>query len=99
MSRSYPIWYDVTACKYKSDKSFGFRNTGEIEISIGSSGSNSHTFLKTSITRRDKVIEGKEYIVFKYFVDEMLIKTAIMESVKGNATNLIEIIYNYNTQK
>ena len=37
MSRSYPIWYDVTACKYKSDKSFGFRNTGEIEISIGSS--------------------------------------------------------------
>ena len=43
--RQYPIWNKVTACIYKSSKSYGVKNTGEVEVRIGTSRSNSHHFV------------------------------------------------------
>ena len=51
MSRSYPIWNNITACCYQSGKSYGVKETGENNICVGSSPSNSHDFLKTIITK------------------------------------------------
>ena len=48
-SKSYPIWNIVTACIYKSAKSYGVRERGEVEVRIGTSGSNSYTFLNLSL--------------------------------------------------
>ena len=45
MSRSYPIWNNITACCYQSGKSYGVKETGENNICVGSSPSNSHDFI------------------------------------------------------
>ena len=52
MSRQYPIYNKVTACIYKSDKSYGVRETGEVEVLVGTSSKNSHHFVKHSTTHR-----------------------------------------------
>jgi len=44
--RQYPIWNIITACIYNSAKSYGVKNTGEVEIRAGTSSKNSHVFLK-----------------------------------------------------
>ena len=36
-ARSYPIWNQVTNCKYQGDKSYGNVDTGEVNTYIGSS--------------------------------------------------------------
>ena len=42
MSRQYPIWNDVDACIYQSNKSFGAKNASVIRQKVGSSRTNSH---------------------------------------------------------
>ena len=54
MSRQYPIWNIITACIYKSGKSYGVKNTCEVEIRVGTSSKNSHTFLKHRVTHREE---------------------------------------------
>ena len=63
--RQYPIWHAITACNYKSSKSYGSLNTAETVVNIGSSRSNSHELVKHVTTRRE---EG-DYIVFRFGVD------------------------------
>lgn len=87
MSRSYPIWLDVTACKYKSDKSFGFKQTGEITIKVGSSASNSHNFLKTVITKRAGKYKNIDVWIFKYSVDDVILKISVFEDNNGKPGN------------
>jgi len=83
MSRSYPIWNNVTACKYKSDKSFGFVETGGIKIKIGSSAKNSHHFLETLITKREGKYKNVPVWIFKYSVDDVVVKISVFTDNNG----------------
>ena len=74
-SKSYPIWNIVTACIYKGAKSYGVRERGEVEVRIGTSRSNSHTFLKHRTTH--KILENgdREY---RFYVDDKCIRRALL---------------------
>ena len=63
--QSYPIWNSVTSCIYKSNKSYGARDTGEVEVRVGTSAKNSAFLCRHVTTRR---IDG-DYTVFKFGVD------------------------------
>tara|TARA_R100000963_G_C4560522_1_gene49588 strand:- start:203 stop:466 length:264 start_codon:yes stop_codon:yes gene_type:complete len=78
--RSYPIWNDVTACVYKGAKSYGVKNTGDVEVLIGTSASNSHTFLKHSTTHRLLVNGNREY---RFYIDGKVIKRALLRKGKS----------------
>tara|TARA_R100000654_G_scaffold21885_1_gene44145 strand:- start:279 stop:590 length:312 start_codon:yes stop_codon:yes gene_type:complete len=77
--RSYPIWNDVTACIYKNGesgaKSYGVKQTGEVEVLIGTSASNSHTFLKHSTTHRQLDNGDREY---RFYIDGKCIRKALL---------------------
>ena len=75
MSRQYPIWNKVTACIYKSSKSYGVKERGEVDVFIGTSSSNSHRFLFHKTTH--KVLENgdREY---RFYLDGKLLKRAVV---------------------
>jgi hypothetical protein len=88
----YPIWNNVTACIYKSSKSFGVKDTGEVEVLIGSSVKNSHPFLTTLITQKNKETKFGYCKVFTYSIDDVIIKKAYFNlDAKGNANELLKI--------
>ena len=74
--RAYPIWNDVTACVYKGEKSYGVKETGNVEVLIGTSASNSHTFLKHSTTHRQLDNGDREY---RFYIDGEVIKRALLK--------------------
>ena len=74
--KQYPIWNKITACIYKGQKSYGVRETGEVEVLIGTSSRNSHSFLKHCITHRQIDKKTRE---FRFYVDGKPIKTAIVK--------------------
>ena len=49
MSKSYPIWINVSGDNYKTDKSFGSRDYVAMDIKVGSSKTNSHELARVSI--------------------------------------------------
>ena len=63
--RSYPIWTKVEACIYKSDKSFGAKDTSKQTINVGTSARNSHEIAEIITTRR----EIGDEIIFKFSVN------------------------------
>lgn len=65
--RSWPIWNVVEACNYKLRKDYGIRDTGEVTVCIGTSGGNSHEFIR-HVTSRRQTVSG-EYTVFRFGVD------------------------------
>jgi hypothetical protein len=73
--KHYPIWIDVNACIYKSSKSYGAKDTNEQTIYVGTSRSNSHELVRIVTTKREK----GNYIVFKFSVDDNVIKTKYMD--------------------
>ncbi len=90
--KQYPIWNDVSACIYKSSKSYGARDTSSAEVLVGSSQSNSHS-LATHITTRREFVEYKGYlkvIVFKFSVDDVVINENIFKNVNGRAGELLK---------
>ena len=74
MSRHYPIWTEVTACNYKSSKSFGSKDTSEQNIYVGTGKNNSNHLAKLVTTRR--VIGDNTH--FKISIDNIIIKEMIM---------------------
>ncbi len=70
-SRSYPIWTKVEACIYKSDKSFGAKDTSTQTIMVGTSAKNSHKIAQICTTKR----EVDNEIIFKFSVDGEILKT------------------------
>lgn len=74
-SKSYPIWNNVTACIYKASKSYGVRERGEVEVRIGTSGSNSYHFLNHRTTH--KILENgdREY---RFYVNDVLVRRALL---------------------
>ena len=45
MARSYPIWNNVEACIYGSSKSWGARDTCNVNVNVGSSATYSNHFV------------------------------------------------------
>lgn len=68
--KSYPIWTKVESCIYKSDKSFGAKDTSIQTILVGTSARNSHELAEIKTTRREI---GNE-IIFKFSVDGEILK-------------------------
>tara|TARA_R110002020_G_scaffold50022_1_gene141891 strand:- start:265 stop:570 length:306 start_codon:yes stop_codon:yes gene_type:complete len=99
MSRSYPIWNNITACCYQSGKSYGVKETGENNICVGSSLSNSHDFLKTIITKRLRFYKDELCVVFSYSVDDVILKKMIFENNNGKAGDHIKTITKLNKIK
>mgnify|MGYP003127411398 CR=1 FL=1 len=93
MSRQYPIWNIITACIYKSGKSYGVKNTGEVEIRVGTSSSNSHTFLKHRVTHREDEQGNK---TFYFYVDDVCFKKGYLK--KGGELQTINN-YSVNTSR
>lgn len=102
MAYSKPIWNDVKNCIYKSSKSYGNKDTGEVVIYVGSSASNSHELIKHTTTRRFKA-EYKGHFnvcVFKFGVEfpdgkEMILTEKIFKNNNQRAGELIATNYLY----
>ena len=94
MSRSYPIWVQVTACTYQSNKSYGAKETNTQTIMVGSSASNSHELIKIVNYKREYT-EYKGHtnvIVFKSKIDGLTVKEMIFQNKNGRAGELLETI-------
>lgn len=72
--KSYPIWHDITACNYKSSKSYGSKDTAQTKVYVGTCKSNSHLLGEVITTRR--VVGDITY--FKLSVDNDIIKEVKM---------------------
>ena len=73
---SYPIWNKIQACIYKGSKCYGVKNEGTNEILIGTSKSNSHSFVKTRITHK-KHDDGTR--TYHFYIDDQLYKIGTLE--------------------
>ena len=76
---SYPIWNKITACIYKAGKSYGVKDTGEVEVCVGTSSSNSHAFVKHATTHRE--LENGDRS-FHFYVDGDCVKKALLRKGK-----------------
>ncbi len=74
MSQSYPIWNKIEACIYKSGKSYGVKDDGQVEILVGSSSRYSFPFVNHRITKKDHGDGTRE---FRFYVDGQEIKRGI----------------------
>jgi hypothetical protein len=74
--RSWPIWNQITACVYKSDKSYGVKATGEVTVKVGTSASNSHIFLRHTTTHRMLDNGDREY---RFYLDGEVIRRAVLK--------------------
>ena len=77
--KSYPIWNNIRACIYKSDKSYGVKETGDVEIRVGTSASNSHLFLRHSTTHRVLENGDREY---RFYIDGVCVRKAVLPKGK-----------------
>lgn len=74
--RNYPIWNDVTACIYKSSKSFGAKKKSQQKVLVGTSKNNSHQL--ASITTEKVVNEEDDTTTFEFCIDGRLVKSLTM---------------------
>ena len=77
--RQYTIWNQVTACIYQSNKSYGVKETGDVEIRVGTSASNSHLFLRHSTTHRILENGDREY---RFYIDGVCVRKAVLPKGK-----------------
>jgi|TARA_R100000482_G_scaffold109696_1_gene51954 hypothetical protein len=84
--RSYPIWNSVTACIYKSDKSYGAQNESTNRIYVGSSKNNSHKL--ATITTKKHILNDQ--ISFELSVNGKIINVLKFENNNGIAGKLIQ---------
>lgn len=91
MAQQYPIYNKVKACIYKSDKSYGARDTSSSHIYVGSSAKNSYLFVEPCTARRIKYNEelGRNVCSFRFIVDGICIKEMLFEDNNGKAGKLI----------
>jgi hypothetical protein len=77
--RSYPIWNEVEACIYQSSKSYGAKQTSNVNVKVGTSACNSHDFVSHRTTCRD-LEDGKKE--FRFYVDNKLVKRGVVTADK-----------------
>ena len=86
MAYSYPIWNNVQACIYGSSKSWGARDTCDVNVSVGSSAKYSNHFVNHITTKRE--IE-KDLFEFRFYVDNKIIKRALFDK-KNKTFNFLD---------
>ena len=91
MAYSYPIWNTVTACIYKSDKSWGAKDTSDITTLVGSSPSNSYELV--NITSYRKFFHHEKYgdvVSFRTKIDGKILKEVLFHANNGRAGKYIK---------
>lgn len=73
--KSYPIWNQVTACIYKSGKSWGARKDALVSVFVGTSRRNSHAFVEHCTTHREHPNGVREY---RFHVNGACVKRALL---------------------
>ena len=87
MSRAYPIWNNVDACIYGSSKSWGAKDTCNVNVSVGSSSKYSNHFVNYTTTKREI---KKNLFEFRHYVDKKLIKRALFDNLT-KSFNFLEL--------
>lgn len=88
-SRSYPIWNQVQACIYKGGKSWGARENCSVHVKVGTSSSNSHSFVSHCTTHRTHKDGSQE---FRFFVDGQVVKKAIIAPKRRKSDCVLEFV-------
>ena len=78
MSRSYSIWNDVEACIYNSSKSWGAKDTCNVNVNVGSSSKYSNHFVSHTTTKREI---KKNLFEFRFYVNKQIIKRALFDNL------------------
>jgi len=79
MSKSYPIWIDVSGDNYKQSKSFGARDSVSMDIKVGSSARNSNDLARVSIHMREDAAGNR---TFALALDGLVVRSAVMTKAK-----------------
>ena len=79
MSKSYPIWINASGDNYKTDKSFGSRDSVSMDIKVGSSATNSHELARVSIHMREDDAGNR---TFALAVDGLVLRSGVMTAAK-----------------
>ena len=79
MSKSYPIWIDVSGDNYKNSKSCGSRDHGSLDIKVGSSKTYSNDLARVSIHMRE---DGAGNRTFALALDGLVVRSAVMTKEK-----------------
>ena len=79
MSKSYPIWIDVSGDNYKQSKSFGSRDHVTMDIKVGSSARNSNDLARVSIHMQEDEAGNR---TFALAVDGLVLRSAVMTADK-----------------
>ena len=79
MSKSSPIWIDVSGDNYKTSKSYGSRDSVTMDIKVGSSKPNSHDLARVSIHMREDEAGNR---TFALALDGLVVRSAVMTKDK-----------------
>jgi len=79
MSKSYPIWIDVSGDNYKTSKSFGSRDHVTLDINVGSSARNSHELARVSIHMQEDEAGNR---TFALSLDGLVMRSGVMTADK-----------------
>ena len=79
MSKSYPIWIDVSGDNYKKDKSFGSRDSVTMDIKVGSSKTYSNDLARVSIHMREDDAGNR---TFALALDGLEVRSAVLTKEK-----------------
>ena len=79
MSKSYPIWINVSGDNYKTSKSFGSRDSVTMDIKVGSSKTYSNDLARVSIHMREDDAGNR---TFALAVDGLVLRSAVMTADK-----------------
>ena len=79
MSKSYPIWINVSGDNYKKDKSFGSHDHVTMDIKVGSSKTNSHELARVSIHWREDDAGNR---TFALALDGLVMRSGVMTKDK-----------------
>ena len=79
MSKSYPIWINVSGDNYKQSKSFGSRDSVTMDIKVGSSKTYSNDLARVSIHMREDDAGNR---TFALAVDGLVLRSAVMTADK-----------------
>ena len=79
MSKSYPIWIDVSGDNYKTSKSFGSRDYVAMDIRVGSSKTNSHDLARVSVHWNEDEAGNR---TFALALDGLCMRSGVMTADK-----------------
>ena len=79
MSKSYPIWINVSGDNYKQSRSFGSRDGVSMDIKVGSSKTHSHDLARVSIHWREDDAGNR---TFALALDGMVMRSGVMTKDK-----------------